>query len=44
MSTKITVVGAGNVGSSLVQRLSEKQLGDIVLFDCVEETTLNTVA
>lgn len=33
MSTKITVIGAGNVGSSLVQRLSEKQLGDIVLVD-----------
>lgn len=37
MSTKITVIGAGNVGSSLVQRLSEKQLGDIILVDREKE-------
>ena len=36
MATKITVIGAGNVGSTLVQRLSEKQLGDIVLLERVK--------
>ncbi|MBI4052022.1 MAG: malate dehydrogenase [Elusimicrobia bacterium] len=30
---KITVVGAGNVGATLVQRLAEKELGDIVVVD-----------
>jgi malate dehydrogenase len=33
MATKLTVIGAGNVGSTTVHRLSEKQLGDIVLLD-----------
>ncbi|MBI4056626.1 MAG: malate dehydrogenase [Elusimicrobia bacterium] len=30
---KITVVGAGNVGATLVQRLAEKELGDVVVVD-----------
>jgi malate dehydrogenase len=30
---KITVVGAGNVGATLVQRLAEMELGDIVVVD-----------
>ena len=30
---KITVVGAGNVGASVAQRLAEKELGDVVLID-----------
>ncbi len=37
MATKITVIGAGNVGSTLVQRLSEKQLGDIVLLERIKD-------
>ncbi len=30
---KITVVGAGNVGATLAQRLAEMELGDVVLLD-----------
>jgi len=30
---KITVVGAGNVGATLAQRLAEMELGDVVLVD-----------
>lgn len=30
---KITVIGAGNVGATLVQRLAEKELGDVVVLD-----------
>ena len=30
---KISVIGAGNVGGSLAQRLAERQLGDVVLVD-----------
>ncbi len=33
MARKITVVGAGNVGATLAQRLAEKELGDVVLVD-----------
>lgn len=33
MTKKITVVGAGNVGATLAQRLAEKDLGDVVLVD-----------
>ncbi len=35
-SSKITVIGAGNVGASLGQRLVEKNFADIVLLDIVE--------
>ncbi len=34
---KITVVGAGNVGATTAQRLAEKELGDVVLLDIVED-------
>ncbi|MCC7517995.1 MAG: malate dehydrogenase [Verrucomicrobiae bacterium] len=34
---KITVVGAGFVGATTAQRLSEKSLGDVVLHDIVPE-------
>jgi malate dehydrogenase len=34
--TKITVVGAGNVGATLAQRLAERNYADIVLVDIVE--------
>jgi len=34
--SKITVVGAGNVGATLAQRLSERDYADIVLIDIVE--------
>lgn len=33
---KIGVVGAGQVGATLVQRLAERQLGDVVMIDIVE--------
>ena len=33
---KITVVGAGNVGATLVQRLAEMELGDLVVVDIPE--------
>ena len=36
MRTKITVVGAGNVGATLAQRLAERNYADIVLVDIVE--------
>ena len=36
MKTKVTVVGAGNVGATLGQRIAEKALADVVLVDIVE--------
>src|SRR3954466_11910025 len=36
MRRKITVVGAGNVGATTVQRLAERDYADIVLVDIVE--------
>lgn len=36
MDRKITVVGAGNVGATVAQRLAEKELADVVLIDVVE--------
>ncbi len=36
MRRKITVIGAGNVGASVAQRLAEKELGDVVLVDVLE--------
>ncbi len=33
--TRVTVVGAGNVGGTLAQRLAEKNLADVVLVDVV---------
>lgn len=33
MRKKLTVVGAGNVGATLAQRLAELELGDVVLVD-----------
>ncbi|MHC4358931.1 MAG: malate dehydrogenase, partial [Planctomycetota bacterium] len=36
MRTKITIVGAGNVGGTTAQRLAEKEVGDIVLVDVAE--------
>ncbi|HWS84806.1 MAG TPA: malate dehydrogenase [Ktedonobacteraceae bacterium] len=35
MRSKITVIGAGFVGSTLVQRLAERDYADIVMFDIV---------
>ncbi|MDR4498583.1 MAG: malate dehydrogenase [Candidatus Scalindua sp.] len=34
---KITIIGAGNVGATTAQILSEKELGDIILLDVVED-------
>jgi len=36
MEKKVTVVGAGNVGATVAQRLAEKELCDVVLIDVVE--------
>jgi malate dehydrogenase len=36
MDKKVTVIGAGNVGATAAQRLSEKQLCDVVLIDIAE--------
>ena len=35
MRSKVTVVGAGFVGSTLVQRLAERDYADIVMFDII---------
>jgi malate dehydrogenase len=36
MNRKVTVVGAGNVGATLAQRLADQELADIVLIDIIE--------
>jgi malate dehydrogenase len=36
MDKKVTVVGSGNVGATAAQRLSEKELCDVVLVDIIE--------
>ena len=36
MQTKVTVVGGGNVGATLAQRIVEKELADVALVDIVE--------
>jgi malate dehydrogenase len=33
---KIALIGAGNIGGELAQRIMEKELGDVVLYDVVE--------
>ena len=35
-TSRVSVIGAGNVGSMLAQRISEKNLADVVLMDVVE--------
>ncbi len=35
-SPRVTVIGAGNVGRTLTQRIAEKNLADVVLLDIVE--------
>src|SRR5207247_10501754 len=35
MRSKITVVGAGFVGSTLVQRLAERDYADVVMYDII---------
>ncbi|MDY0359970.1 MAG: malate dehydrogenase [Desulforegulaceae bacterium] len=37
MNTKVTVIGAGNVGATAAQRLAEKELCDVVLIDVNED-------
>lgn len=34
-STRVSIIGAGNVGSTLAQRIAEKNLADVVLLDVV---------
>ena len=36
MDKKVTVIGAGNVGATVAQRLAEKEIADVVLIDIVE--------
>jgi len=36
MNRKVTVVGAGNVGATLAQRIVDRELADVVLIDIVE--------
>jgi malate dehydrogenase len=36
MNRKVTVVGAGNVGATLAQRIADAELADVVLIDVVE--------
>src|SRR5436190_20112519 len=36
MNGKVTVVGAGNVGATLAQRIADRELADVVLIDIVE--------
>ena len=36
MNRKVTVVGGGNVGATLAQRLADRELADVVLVDIVE--------
>jgi len=36
MNKKVTVVGAGNVGATLAQRLADRELCDVALIDIVE--------
>jgi malate dehydrogenase len=36
MNRKVTVVGAGNVGATLAQRIADRELADVVLIDIIE--------
>jgi malate dehydrogenase len=36
MDRKVTVVGAGNVGATLAQRIADKEMADVVLVDIIE--------
>jgi malate dehydrogenase len=36
MNRKVTVVGAGNVGATLAQRIADRELADVTLIDIVE--------
>ncbi|MBW1998640.1 MAG: malate dehydrogenase, partial [Deltaproteobacteria bacterium] len=40
MRRKVTVVGAGQVGSTTAMRIAEKELADVVLIDIVEGVPL----
>lgn len=35
-STRVSIIGAGKVGSTLAQRIAEKNLADVILLDIVE--------
>jgi malate/lactate dehydrogenase len=38
MDRKVTVIGGGNVGATLAQRLADRELADVVLIDILEGT------
>src|SRR6266571_2508919 len=35
MQQRVTVVGAGNVGATVAQRIAEKEIADVVLIDII---------
>src|ERR1700687_3864472 len=35
MKQKVTVVGAGNVGATVAQRIGEREIADVVLIDII---------
>lgn len=37
MNRRVTVIGAGNVGATLAQRIAEKELADVVLVDIIKD-------
>ena len=36
MRSKVSVIGAGNVGATLAQRIAEKGYADVVLVDIID--------
>ncbi len=36
---KISLIGGGQIGGVLAQLIAQKQLGDVVMFDIVEDLT-----
>src|SRR5487761_685992 len=36
MRKKVTVIGSGNVGATVAQRLADKQMADVVLIDILQ--------
>jgi malate dehydrogenase len=36
MRKKVTVIGSGNVGATVAQRLADKEMADVVLVDIIE--------
>ncbi len=43
MKKKITLIGAGQIGGTLAQLISIKELGDVVLFDVDEDSLISPI-